>query len=52
MSMNNEKSHRLYVICLLLTREGKRPLGRPGRRREENIKANLQEVGCVGYGLD
>jgi hypothetical protein len=28
--------------------EGKRPLGRPRRRWEDNIKANLQEVGCGG----
>jgi len=26
--------------------EGKRPLGRPRRRWEENIKINIQEVGC------
>jgi hypothetical protein len=26
--------------------EGKRPLGRPRRRGEHNIKMNLQEVGC------
>ena len=26
--------------------EGKRPLGRPRRRWEENIKMDLQEVGC------
>ena len=26
--------------------EGKRPLGRPRRRWEDNIKVNLQEVGC------
>jgi len=26
--------------------EGKRPLGRPRRRREDNIKIDLQEVGC------
>jgi hypothetical protein len=26
--------------------EGKRPLGRPRRRWEDYIKANLQEVGC------
>jgi hypothetical protein len=26
--------------------EGKRPLGRPGRRWENNIKIDLQEVGC------
>jgi hypothetical protein len=28
--------------------EGKRPLGRPGRRWEDNIKMDLQEVGCGG----
>jgi hypothetical protein len=26
--------------------EGKTPLGRPRRRWEDNIKADLQEVGC------
>jgi len=28
--------------------EGKRPLGRPRRRRKDNIKMDLQEVGCGG----
>jgi hypothetical protein len=28
--------------------EGRRPLGRPRRRREDNIKIDLQEVGWVG----
>jgi len=28
--------------------EGKRPLGRPGRIWEYNIKMGLQEVGCGG----
>jgi hypothetical protein len=28
--------------------EGKSPLGRPRRRWEDNIKMNLQEVGCGG----
>jgi len=28
--------------------EGKRPLGRPRRRWEGNIKMDLQEVGCGG----
>jgi len=27
--------------------EGNRPLGRPRRRWEDNIKMDLQEVGCV-----
>jgi hypothetical protein len=26
--------------------EGKRPLGRPRRRREDNVRMDLQEVGC------
>jgi hypothetical protein len=26
--------------------EGKKPLGRPRRRRKDNIKMDLQEVGC------
>jgi hypothetical protein len=35
-------------MCRVLVRkpEGKRPLGRPRRRWEDNIKMNLQEVGC------
>ena len=28
--------------------EGKKPLGRPGRRWEDNIKIDLQEIGCGG----
>jgi hypothetical protein len=28
--------------------EGKRPLGRPRRRWEDNIKMNLQEIECRG----
>jgi len=32
--------------------EGKRPLGRPRRRWEDNIKMDLQEVRSWGYGLD
>jgi hypothetical protein len=28
--------------------EGKRPVGRPRRRWEYNIKIDLQEVGCGG----
>ena len=29
-------------------REGEKPLGRPRRRWEDNIKMDLQEVGCGG----
>jgi len=32
--------------------EGKRPLGRHRRRWEDNIKMDLQEVGCGRHGLD
>ena len=28
--------------------EGKRQFGRPSRRREDNLKMDLQEVGCGG----
>jgi len=31
--------------------EGKRPLGRPRRRWEDNIKMDLQEVECGGIEL-
>ena len=35
-------------MCTVLVGKpkGKRPLGRPRRRWEENIKMDLQEVGC------
>jgi hypothetical protein len=32
--------------------ERRRPLGRPMRRWEDNIKMGLREVGWVGHGLD
>ena len=28
------------------------PFGRFGRRWEDNIKMDIQEVGCEGYGVD
>jgi hypothetical protein len=31
--------------------EGKRPMGRPRNRWDDNIKLDLQEVGCGGYEL-
>ena len=39
--------YRLLVEKL----EGKRPRGRPRHRWEDNIKIDLQEVGCGGHGL-
>jgi len=37
-------------VCWVLVgkREGKKPLGRPKSRWEDNIKMDLQEVGCGG----
>ena len=37
-------------VCRVLVgeREGKRPLGRRSHRWEDNIKMDLQEVGCGG----
>jgi hypothetical protein len=32
--------------------EGRRSLGRPRRRWEDNIKMDLREVGLGGHGLD
>jgi len=31
--------------------EGKRPLGRPRRRREDNIKMNFQDFFCGGISI-
>ena len=38
----------LYYRVLMGKPEGKRPLGRPRLRWEDNIKMDLQEVGCGG----
>ena len=40
-----EKSRNAYRV-LVGKPEGKRPLGRPKRSWEDNIKMNLREVGC------
>jgi hypothetical protein len=32
----------------VLKPEGKRPLGKPGRRWEDNIKTGLKEIGWEG----
>jgi hypothetical protein len=37
---------RLVYRVLVGKPEGKRPLGRPRRRWEDNIQVHLQEVGC------
>ena len=40
------KERRGVYRVLVGKPEGKRPLGRPGRRWEDNIKMDLEEVGC------
>jgi hypothetical protein len=42
-----EESRCMYRVLVRKT-EGKRPLERPSRRWEDNIKMDLQEVGCGG----
>ena len=39
---------RVVYRVLVGKPEGKRPLGRPRRRWEDNIKMDLEEVGCGG----
>jgi len=41
------EGREMYRV-LVGTSEGKRPLGRPRRRWEDNIKMDLQEVRCGG----
>jgi hypothetical protein len=40
------------VWFLVGKHEGKRPMGKPRRRWEDNIRMDIQEVGYGGYGLD
>ena len=47
-----EQSRNAYRV-LVGKPEGKRPLGRPRRRWEDNIKMDLREVGChLGEWID
>ena len=39
-----------HIRVLVGKPEGKRPLGRPRYRWEDNFKMDLQEVGCGGMG--
>jgi hypothetical protein len=44
---------RIGVYRVLVGKpEGKRPHVRPRRRWGDNIRINIQEVGCGGYGID
>ena len=38
----------IMMIIITIKPEGKRSLGRPRHRRKDNIKMDLQEVGCGG----
>ena len=42
------RERRSVYRGLIWKPEGKRPLGRPKTRWEDNIKMDLQEVGCGG----
>jgi hypothetical protein len=49
--------HFIYCVTFTLVLlqgapEGRRPLGRPRRRWEDDIKMDLQEVGWGGGGMD
>jgi hypothetical protein len=47
-STNGEKLNAYRI--LVVKPEGKRPLGRPRRRRVGNIKIDLREIGWDGMG--
>jgi hypothetical protein len=40
-----------FLTILVKNPEGERPLWRPSRGWEDNIKADLQEVGCWDVGV-
>jgi 3-oxoacyl-ACP reductase-like protein len=42
------EERRVVYRVLVGKSEGKRPLGKPRHRWEDNIKMELQEVGCTG----
>jgi hypothetical protein len=52
VSRNSDFTHQVVLICftsfsrrLVGRPEGRRPLGRPRRRWEDNIKMDLREIG-------
>jgi hypothetical protein len=48
---SSDGEDRVVYRALVRKPEGKRPLERPGRRWEDNIRMDLQEVGCGGMDL-
>jgi hypothetical protein len=49
-SVNMVERRGVYRV-LVGTPEGKRPLGRPRLRWEDNVKMDLKEVGCKDVGV-
>jgi hypothetical protein len=45
--MHNEEPHNMYEI-LVGKPQGKKQLGRPRRRWEDNVQMDLREIGWVG----
>jgi hypothetical protein len=45
---SSDKEGRGVYRVLVWKCEGKRPMGRPRRRWEDNIKVNVQGAGCGG----
>jgi len=45
------RESRCVYRVLVQKPEGERPLGRPRCRQKDNIKMDLQEVGCEGMVL-
>ena len=41
-----KKMGNWVILIIVFVPEGKRPLGRPRRRWVDNIRMDLQEVGC------
>jgi hypothetical protein len=48
----NIKIHKIIISALILYGSlGKKPLGRPKHKRENNIKTDLKEIRCEGHGM-
>jgi hypothetical protein len=41
--------HEIHTGCLMVRRDGKRQFGRPGPRKEDNIKMYIQELGSGSW---
>jgi hypothetical protein len=51
LKYNSKLHYRHQRFPSIRDNNGKRPLGRPRRRWEDNIKVYLQEVGCRGMDV-